>query len=88
MKYKPKRQVRNRLAVLLYQKELRDKRRVTQLELAKFLGVSENTITKWAYNDVTIMDTRIIEGLCTFFNCGICDLLYFDEISDYETEKG
>ncbi len=81
---KPQRQVRNKVAVLLYEKELREKRRVTQQELAKFIGVSENTITHWMYNNVTIFDGKIIEGVCTFFGCGLCDVLYFEEISDEE----
>lgn len=89
MKRLSQRRVQNRLAVLRYQKELREKRRVTQQELAKFLGVSENTIANWMYNDVTIFDGRIIEGLCAYFECGLCDLLYFDDSADDESdEKG
>lgn len=77
--------VRNRVAVLLYQKEVREKRRVTQQELARAIGVSENTITNWVYNDVTKFQAEIIEKLCTFFECGLCDLLYFEDIPEDES---
>jgi len=63
---KPQRQVRNKVAVLLYEKELREKRRVTQQELAKFISVSENTITHWMYNNVTIFDAKSLRAYAPF----------------------
>jgi transcriptional regulator with XRE-family HTH domain len=87
---KAKRRIQNRLAVLRYQKERAEQRHVTQGELAKYLGVSENTITNWMYNDVTIFDGNIIEGLCEYFGIGICDLLYFEDVpeDDDSPDKG
>jgi len=87
LKPKNKRRVQNRIAVLLYQKELREKRRVTQQELARAIGVSENTITNWMYNDVTKFQAEIIEKLCTFFDCGLCDLLYFEDLPEDESSE-
>ncbi|MBE2271378.1 MAG: helix-turn-helix transcriptional regulator [Anaerolinea sp.] len=81
---KPKLRLQNRLAILLYQKELRDKRRVTQTEVAAAIGVSRATITNWMHNDVTKFEAHIIEGLCAFFECGLCDLLYLEDVSDEE----
>lgn len=87
LKPKNKRRVQNRIAVLLYQKELREKRRVTQQELARAIGVSENTITNWMYNDVTKFQAEIIEKLCRFFDCGLCDLLYFEDVPEGDSSE-
>ncbi len=58
---------------------------MTQQELAHAIGVSENTITNWMYNDVTKFQAEIIERLCAYFECGLCDLLYFEDIPEDET---
>jgi putative transcriptional regulator len=78
---KPKmriRKVKNRLFELIRQKELKDSRRITQKEIAEFAGVAEHTIINWIRNNTTRYDTNVVEAICDFFDCELCDLLYFE----------
>jgi DNA-binding Xre family transcriptional regulator len=71
--------LRNRVLFLLTEKERKEERRIKQLEIAKAIGVSHNTVASWIRNDVTKLEAHVIEGLCQYFECGLCDLLYFAE---------
>jgi putative transcriptional regulator len=73
------RRVKNRLFDLIRQKELKEGRRITQKEIAEFAGVTEHTIINWIRNKTTRYDTLVIERVCDFFACDLCDLLYFEE---------
>jgi transcriptional regulator with XRE-family HTH domain len=72
------RKIKNRLFELIRQKELKDNRRITQKEIAEFAGVSEHTIINWIRNDMTRYENVVVEAICDFFDCDLCDLIYFD----------
>lgn len=79
------RKVRNRLLELMQERELKLGRRLKQVEIAEFVGVSGHTITSWIRNDVTRFDSNVIEGLCDYFDCEVGDLLYFDYVETDES---
>lgn len=55
-------------------KELREKNRITQLQLARKLGVSDKTISKWetgkGYPDITLL-----EPIADSFHVSVAELL-------------
>lgn len=71
--------LKNRLLILLTDKERKENRRISQTEVARAIGVSNHTIANWIRNDVTKIETSIVEGLCEYFQCDLTDLLYFEE---------
>jgi putative transcriptional regulator len=78
---KPKmriRTVKNRLFELMRAKELKLGRRIQQKEIAEVAGVTEHTIINWLRNDATRYDTKVLVRLCDYFDCDLCDLLYFE----------
>jgi DNA-binding Xre family transcriptional regulator len=77
--------LKNRLLVLIHEKELREGKRVKQAEIARAIGVANHTIGSWIRNDVTKFEAHIIEGLCAYFECGVGDLLYLEEIDETQT---
>ncbi|MBE2269002.1 MAG: helix-turn-helix transcriptional regulator [Anaerolinea sp.] len=68
--------LQNRLFELLSDKERREKRRITQSEVAEAVDVSLHTIIRWMRNDVTKFEAPIVERLCDYFGCEVGDLLY------------
>ena len=58
-------------------KNLRNKRGITQEALAKAMGVTPQTISKWE-NDVTMPDVALLPELSVFFGVTIDDLFSLD----------
>jgi transcriptional regulator with XRE-family HTH domain len=77
-----KRRVVNRFLILLHEKEQREKRRITQLEIAKHAGVSHPTIANWMQDKVTKFEAHVLEGLCDYFQCDLSDLLVLEEVNE------
>jgi DNA-binding Xre family transcriptional regulator len=77
-----KHKLRNRLLILLHEKERKEGKRIKQAELARAVGVSSPTIAAWLTNDVTKFEAHIIEGLCAYFECSVGDLLYLEEANE------
>ena len=68
--------MRNRMLLFLTQKEVREKRRIRQAEIASALGVSPNTIGNWIRDEITQIDTNVLLGLCDYFGVTFDQLLY------------
>ena len=79
-----KRKVRNRLLLLMQERERQIGRRLRQREIAKFVGVADHTIMSWIRNEVTRFDSMMLEGICEFFECEIGDLLYLEWVEEAE----
>lgn len=80
-----KRILKNRLLMLIQERERTMNRRIKLKDLAEFVGVTNHTITSWIRNDVRKYEAHIIEGFCDYFDCDLGDLLYF-EISDVKPD--
>jgi DNA-binding Xre family transcriptional regulator len=77
-----KRKARNRLLLLIQERERQIGRRVRQRDIARHVGVADHTIMSWIRNEVTRFDSIMLEGLCDFFDCELGDLLYFEWVED------
>jgi transcriptional regulator with XRE-family HTH domain len=78
------RQLRNRLLELMQRRERKENRRLTQHEIALYIGVTDHTISSWLKNDVTRFDRHVVEGLCEYFGCEVGDLLYLEWVEEDE----
>jgi len=70
------------MLLFLTQKEVREKRRIRQAEIASALGVSPNTIGNWIRDEITQIDTNVLLGLCDYFGVTFDQLLYVEETTD------
>lgn len=70
--------VKNRLFLLVSDKERALGERITYKEIAENIGVSEPVIARWMRNEVNQFDGNVIAKLCAYFACDISDLLYLD----------
>ncbi|MBL8134246.1 MAG: helix-turn-helix transcriptional regulator [Anaerolineae bacterium] len=73
-----KRVLKNRLMILVQERERRMNRRIKLKDLATFVGVTNHTVTSWIRNDVRKYEAHIVEGFCDYFDCDIDDLLTFE----------
>ncbi|MDZ4763655.1 MAG: helix-turn-helix transcriptional regulator [Chloroflexota bacterium] len=72
--------LKNRLLILIQEQECKQNRRIKLKDLAEFVDVTNHTITSWIRNDVRKYEAHIVEGLCSYFNCDVGDLLYFEYV--------
>jgi DNA-binding Xre family transcriptional regulator len=84
---KMKHRLRNRVLFLLTEKERREGRRIKQLEIAKAIQVSPHTVGSWLRDEVTKLEAHVIEGLCEYFECDVCDLLYLEPMESDKRES-
>ena len=61
-------------------KELREKKKITQLELAEKLGVSDKTVSKWETGK-SLPDASIMLELCGLLKITVNDLLSGEVVS-------
>jgi DNA-binding Xre family transcriptional regulator len=77
--------IRNRLLELVTDRERQLGRRMRLRDIAKFVGITDTTMTSWIRNEVSRFDTHVVVGLCNYFDIEIGDLLYFEY--EEETEE-
>lgn len=82
-----KRILKNRLLVLIQEREKKYSRRVKLKDLAEFVGITNQTVTSWIRNEVRKYEAHIIEGFCDYFDCDVADLLYFEYVEVEPTEE-
>ena len=70
--------IRFRLKELIAEKEFREQRKVTLLEISDQTGVNRTTLSKMqnpVYKHSTT--THAIDALCRYFNCAVGDLMVY-----------
>ncbi len=83
-----KRVLKNRLLLLIQEREQKINRRVKLKDLTDFVGITHHTLSSWIRNDVRKYEAHIVEGFCDYFDCDLNDLLYFEmtEVEDNDTQ--
>jgi putative transcriptional regulator len=71
--------LRSRLKVLIAEKSLREKRRITLSTVAEETNLSRPTIIKLARDEVRQIRGDVIATVCSYFGCSVGDLLYVEE---------
>jgi putative transcriptional regulator len=69
--------ISNRFQILLSQKEEKEKRHISLLEVHNQTGINWRTLQSWSKNKVTRFDSSILITLCEFFDCNIEELIQF-----------
>lgn len=73
--------MRNKLLDLIQAKQRKEKRLVSQRELAARLGISVNTLKKWIRQDVQMYDEQVVSKICDYFEVqDISELFYLEEL--------
>jgi putative transcriptional regulator len=72
--------VRSNLRVLVAQKGQRERRRISLRALADETGISYYTVTAIANDTISDYPKNVLASLCSYFECGIGDLLFVEDI--------
>jgi putative transcriptional regulator len=71
--------VRSNLSVLAAQKGQRERRRISLRTVADETGISRYTVYAIAGDNIREYPKEVLETLCTYFDCTVCDLLLTEE---------
>ena len=71
--------VKNRLAVMLAEKEIRSVSEFHRMIQERGMTLSRRTLDKFYNNESSRIDFDTIATICSILNCGIGDLLYLDK---------
>ena len=74
--------VNNRFAVLLAEKQVKERRNIPLQEVAEATGISRQALYKWENNSINRFEMRVVNSLCRYFGVQIGDL--FEYIEDIE----
>jgi putative transcriptional regulator len=77
--------VNNRFAVLLAEKQVKERRNISLVEVAEATGVSRQALYKWENNSINRFEMRVVNSLCKYFGVQIGDL--FEYIEDEKPAK-
>ena len=82
--------IRFRLAELIADKAVRERRVVPLTEVAEATGIHRATLSKMANQPGANIGTEIIDKLCRFFACQPSDLLTYidDEVMKVDADLG
>jgi len=72
----------NRFKELLAVKERREKRKISQREVARETGLTKRTVDSYAKNSLTRYDAPIVLKLCNYLGCTPGDLLVIEEVEE------
>ena len=67
----------NRFGILLAEKRMKEKRKISLTEVHVQTGISRPTLQAWENNTVTRFDVPVIEALCQYFGVRLSDLLEY-----------
>lgn len=67
--------IRFKLAEQIEKKQFKEARRITIQEVAEASGVNRMTLSKILNQRGYSTGTEIVDRLCTYFGCGVADLL-------------
>lgn len=70
--------VYNSFRVLLARKVEREQRNISLKEVQRETGIAWTTLQSWANNKVNRFDSPVIEALCDYLNCGVGDLIVYE----------
>ncbi len=71
--------LRSRLRILMAEKSVHEKRRITFATIADETQLSRPTIFKLARDEVVQFRGEVITKVCGYFDCEVGDLLYIEE---------
>ncbi len=69
--------IRNRFKIILAEKEVRDGKRYTYLDIQAATGIATSTLTDWAKGKTRYASFDTLAALCHFFECKPGDLLEY-----------
>ena len=71
--------INNRFAILLAERQMKERRNIPLSEVAEATGVSRRALYAWENNNVNRFDVPVIDALCQYFGVKPGDLFEYVE---------
>ena len=71
--------IKNRVKILIAEKEIKENRKLTMRTIAQEAGVSTNSLVAYTNQEVVRFDAVVLEAFCKYFNCGVGDILFYEK---------
>jgi putative transcriptional regulator len=71
--------IKNRVKILIAEKEIKENRKLTMRIIAQEAGVSTNSLVAYTNQEVVRFDAVVLEAFCKYFNCGVGDILFYEK---------
>jgi putative transcriptional regulator len=78
--------INNRFAVLLAEKQVKERRNIPLSEVAQATGISRRALYAWENNTVNRFDVPVIDALCRYFGVQPGELFEYVESPPEETQ--
>ncbi|MFN8371445.1 MAG: helix-turn-helix transcriptional regulator [Anaerolineae bacterium] len=72
--------LRNRFLYLVTERERKLGRKIKYVEIAEATGISQGVISRWMNTNIERYDAPVVEKLCEYFECDLCELLYLEHL--------
>lgn len=79
--------ITNRFAQLLLEKEKREGKHITLVDVWKETHITRKTLYKWMYDEVKTYDPKVIDALCKYFGVDMSDLLEYTPPEQTKTSR-
>jgi putative transcriptional regulator len=70
--------IKSKLKVLIAQREIATRRKITYESLAAEVGLSKNTLNRLAEGQTDRIDFLTLDKLCRYFRCDVGDVLAYE----------
>lgn len=77
--------INNRFSVLLAEKQVKERRKISMAEVAESTGISRQALYRWESNSIERYETNTINALCEYFGVGPGQL--FEHVPDDKKKK-
>lgn len=71
--------INNRLGILLAEKRMNERRKISLVDMSKETGIPHKTLHAWAHNEITRFDAHVIAKICKYFKVKPGDLIEYVE---------
>jgi putative transcriptional regulator len=71
--------IKNRLKILIAEKEIKENRKLTLRTISQEIGISTNSLVAYTNQNVVRFDASVLEAFCQYFNCEIGEILFFEK---------
>jgi len=71
--------IKNRIKILIAEKEIKENRKLTMRTIAQEGGVSTNSLVGYTNQEVVRFDAVVLEAFCKYFNCEVGEILFYEK---------
>lgn len=69
--------IKTNFVELFLRKQSKEGKRLSLQDMHKETGLSWSTLQRWENENVTRFDAKVLDEMCKYFSCSVCDLVQY-----------